>query len=122
MADLWWYLWSDDDVPEDIDREAISIEDEETLEACERLNVEVNIRTGEYILNTAVKTLYEICQELNRLDWSQYAPVTPDFIVYACDQTEHVRIPNTLRLSGATEEQIMDWYRRGMLDDPSLRE
>jgi hypothetical protein len=121
-GDIWWYLWSDDDIPEDIQREPIPTEDEDTLEACERLNVEVNTREAEHILDTAIKTLYEICQELNRLDWSQYAPVTSDFIVYACDQTEHVNIADTLRLSGATEEQIQDWYRRGMLDDPSLRE
>jgi len=112
-ADLWWYLWdTDKDKPEHVPHPTLLITDPETLEACERLDVEVNMRQKSSL---AVRTLYQIARELNQLDWSQFAPVTPDFIVYACDQTEHVDIPVSLRRSGATKQQIKDWRKRGML-------
>jgi hypothetical protein len=113
---LWWYLWDageDDDPPEHVAYEPLEITDPDTLEACERLQVEVYMRDNS---DLAVKTMYEICRELNKLDWTQYTAVTPDFIVYACDQTEHVAIADSLRLSGASATQIEQWRAKGMVN------
>jgi hypothetical protein len=108
---LWWYLWhydEDDDEPSP----RLDVTDPDTLAACDALDTEINMRLRS---DLAERALYEICRALNKLDWSKYAPVTPDFIVYACDQTEHEFIEDALRLSGATEAQIDDWYKRDML-------
>lgn len=110
---IWWFLWDvEDDEPEHVPCEPLVIQDEETLLACERLDVEINMRDKWQL---AVKIFYEICRELNQLDWSLYTPVTEDFIVYACDQTEHIRPEKSLRLCGASKEQIADWIKRGIL-------
>jgi hypothetical protein len=116
-SDLWWYLWDageDDDPPEHVPCEPLLITDAETLEACERLQAELYMHPSR---ETGVATMYEICRKLNRLNWSKFTPVTPDFIVYACDQTEHVEPAESLRLSGASEAQIVDWRSRRILDE-----
>jgi hypothetical protein len=108
---LWWYLW-DGEEPEHVPYEPLEITDADTLAACEALEAEINMRLQSPI---AERTLYQIARELNQLDWSKITPVTPDFIVYACDQTEHVNPEDSLRRSGATKEQLKDWRKRGML-------
>jgi hypothetical protein len=108
---VWWYLWEYDDEGNEL-TPRFDITDPAVLEACEPLDTEVNMRSRS---DYAERVLYKISQALNQLDWSQYAPITPDFIVYTCDQTEHTDLEDSLRLSGATEAQINDWYERGLL-------
>jgi hypothetical protein len=110
-GNVWWYPWEFDDDDANLNP-SVPITDPETLDACERLNIEFSARLKS---DLATKILYQIAHELNQLDWSQYAPVTPDFIVYACDDTKHTDIDEVLRLSGATKEQLADWRKRGLL-------
>ncbi|MBZ0287699.1 MAG: hypothetical protein K8I30_08795 [Anaerolineae bacterium] len=108
---IWWYLWEFDD--DDVElTPRLHITDPETLEICNRLEVEINSRWAGW---RGAKILRQLARELNKLNWSQYAPVTPDFIVYACDQTEHEEIAASLRYSGATKEQLADWRKHGLL-------
>lgn len=104
-------IWDDEAHP-DIPYPPLPITDPETLDACENFNADM--RRGR-AYGYMVRILREIARELNKLDWSQYAPVTSDFIIYDCDDTEHTEIALSLRLSGATKEQLADWRKRGLL-------
>ncbi|MEO8610917.1 MAG: hypothetical protein ABI690_23675 [Chloroflexota bacterium] len=108
---LWVTIWDDEAHP-DIPDPPLPITDPEVLEACENFNADMR-RGRDY--GFMVRTLREVARELNKLDWSQYAPVTSDFIVFDCDDTEHTRPAVSLRYSGATKAQIADWRKRGLL-------
>lgn len=84
---------------------ALPIKDSAVLEACEKLQLETDYLHG-------AKTLYRIARSLNQLNWSAYAPVAQDFIVFAYDEEDPAK---ALRLSGATPDQIADWRARGLL-------
>jgi hypothetical protein len=104
-----WYDLTDENEP----YPPFPIEDAESLEACDRFQIEVS---GERLhfprFRLAIRTLRQIARALNQLDWSAYAPVTPDFIVFTNDQED---IAMSLRLSGATPDQLASWRKRGLL-------
>jgi hypothetical protein len=57
-------------------------DDDQLEEACEWLNGELENK-GSHA--PAKRLLVEVAAELNKLDWSKFAKVTPDLIVYAVD-------------------------------------
>jgi hypothetical protein len=100
-----WMVWvTVKEYEADVDP-ALPIKDSAILEACEKLQLEAGYRHG-------TKTLYRIACSLNQLNWSNYAPVTPDFIVFAYDEEFPEK---ALRLSGATPNQMTEWRKQGIL-------
>lgn len=110
-AEAWANAW-DFTEHEDESYPPLPIEEKETLSMCEILQTEVTVRGNFARYRHSIKTLRQIAQALNQLDWSKYAPVTPDFIVFAYDQED---ISRALRMSGATHDQISSWRERGLL-------
>jgi hypothetical protein len=108
---VWSLIW-DDEAHSDIPYPPLPITDPELLEACENFNADMR-RGRDYAF--MVRTMRSVARELNKLDWSKYAPVTSDFVVFDCDDTEHTRPAVSLRYSGATEQQLADWRKRGLL-------
>lgn len=109
-GEIWATVWDFDDTDE-TPYPPFPIEDEDTLTVCERLQAEL-IRGAYTRYRQGVRALYQVAKALNQLDWSAYAPVTSDFIVFAYDQ-EGLR--RALRSSGATSDQIMNWRKQGLL-------
>ena len=110
--DEYWrgYVWSmTGDGESEIE---LAIQDAETLEICEILQADLGRRgrAGQYRYGPSA--LHGIARMLNQLDWPEITPVTPDFIVFAYDDdTPSI----ALRRSGASQEQIEEWRKRGML-------
>jgi hypothetical protein len=107
-----WRVWVTVASYENDTDPTLPIEDTSILEASEKLQLEIwsSLKMAGY--RYGAKTLYRIAQCLNQLDWSAYAPVTPDFIVFAYDEED---LAKALRLSGATPEQMAGWRKRGLL-------
>lgn len=89
------------------------INDKSVLEVCAHLQNAIVMNGVPSRKRQAVQALYELAQALNQLNWQQYAPVTPDFIVFVSDHRSTV--PTSLAKSGATPAQIEDWKKRGFL-------
>lgn len=64
------------------EKDHTQLDDDELGEACEWLNGELENK-GSHA--PAKRLLVEVAAELNKLDWSKIAKVTPDFVVYAVD-------------------------------------
>jgi hypothetical protein len=88
----------------------LEISDPETLEACQRLEQE--IQTGEK-WTTATRILREVAAALTRYDWTGLLDTTPDFVVFAIDH-EMDELEAALRAS-VSKEQIREWKKTGWL-------
>ena len=110
--EIWAQVWDSDEQDIDDPYTPYPIEDDETLEACERLQIEVGVRGNKPRHDFGLRSLRQVAKTLNKLDWSKVAPVTDDFIVYAYDQES---LGMALHLSGATPDQISSWRKRGLL-------
>jgi hypothetical protein len=88
----------------------LEITDPETLEACQRLEQE--IQTGEK-WTTATRILREVAAALTRYDWTDILDTTTDFVVFAIDH-EMDDLEAALRAS-VSKEQIRAWKKKGWL-------
>lgn len=109
---VWGAVW-DFGAHEDESYARYPIGDEQTLRACAEAQRVLSARGYVAGHQRAVKTLYQIATALNQVNWSAYAPVTDDFIVFAFNDREELW--RALRLSGASSEQIIRWRMRGLL-------
>jgi hypothetical protein len=107
---VWADIWHADEHEGQHDS-PLAVTDADTLLACERLEMEIHMY-GRY--RHGAKVLRRIARVLNQLDWSKITPVTPDFIVYALGDYD-LYWSNALRLSGATQQQMEEWRKRGLL-------
>ena len=72
---IWYYIW-DFDEHEDEPYPPFPIDDNDTLNACEILQTEIEMKSR---FEHGLRTLYQLAQALNQLNWSDYAPITSDF-------------------------------------------
>ncbi|MCA0458567.1 MAG: hypothetical protein LCI00_31690 [Chloroflexi bacterium] len=109
--EIWAQVWESEESTDD-PFPPWQIDDEETLEACEHLQIEVGMRGNKSRSDFGLRSLRQVAKALNKLDWSQYTSVTDDFIVFAYDQES---LGMALHLSGATPDQIASWRKYGLL-------
>jgi hypothetical protein len=88
----------------------LRVEDQAALDRCQQLEQIINERQN-FVL--AQRTLRKIAAILTHYPWQDIIPTTPDFVVFAADQSLE-ETSKTLRFS-ASPEQIQLWEAQGWL-------